>query len=470
MKHRVEHDLLGEREIPIDVYWGIHTLRAMENFKFGETPVPRGLIKAIALVKKACCLANHELGFIPEKPAQAIIAACDTIAEGGLSDQFPLPALQGGAGTSTNMNVNEVVANRALELMGYEKGSYEHCHPVEHVNMHQSTNDVYPTALKIAAISGVRELSEAAACFQGALQKKEKEFASILTIGRTELQDAVPITLGAQFSSFADAVSRDRWRAFKCEERLRVVNIGGTAVGTGLTAPRSYIFLVIEKLREICGYGLTRGENVIDQTANMDAFVEVSGILAAHASNIIKISGDLRILHMMREISLPPVQAGSSIMPGKVNPVICEAAISAGIRVNADHTVLLDCVERGSLQINEFMPLIAASLLDSIELLSSTDKILARHIEKITANETECRSRVDSSIMLVTAFLPYIGYERAEMLVKSYVQNGGGDFRKFLNDSIGEDVVKRILAPENLMSLGYRDKQVDEIKMKMKSE
>jgi aspartate ammonia-lyase len=467
MGYRVEYDLIGKREIPSEAYWGIHTLRAMENFRFDLPPVNSVLIRALAMVKKACCITNRELGYLSQEGAGGIESACDEIIGGAFSDQFPIPSLQGGAGTSTNMNINEVIANRALELLGKNRGEYSYCHPLEQVNLHQSTNDVYPTALKISAILGVRELSSAAACLQGAFQQKEKEYASIIKIGRTELQDAVPMTLGAQFASFADAVARDRWRTFKCEERLRVVNIGGTAVGTGLTAPRSYIFLVIEKLREICGCGLTRGENVIDQTANADVFVEVSGILSAHTANLVKIAGDLRMMHVFHEIRLPAVQAGSSIMPGKVNPVICEAIISAGLKVSANNTVITDCAGRGSLQLNEFMPLIASTLLESINILVSSDKILTDHVEKIEADSRIENNQVYQSTTLVTAFVPYIGYEKAQLIVSKFTESGRIDFHEYLINELGESLVEQILSPANLMSLGYREHQVEGLRKKI---
>ena len=289
----------------------------------------------------------------------------------GFADQFPVDALQGGAGTSTNMNVNEVIANRAIEILGGARGEYSRVHPIEDVNLNQSTNDTYPTALKVSAITGLRRLSEAIAGLQGAFQEKERQFAAIVTIGRTELQEAVPITLGAEFSGFAEAVSRDRWRTFKCEERLRVVNIGGTAVGTGISAPRSYIFLVIERLRDVTGLGLARGENLLDQTANADCFVEVSGILKAHAASLVKICNDLRLLSLLGEMRVPGAQAGSSIMPGKVNPVLLEAGIQAGMKVMANDALIADACSRGSLQINEFLPLVSFALHESLDLLAA---------------------------------------------------------------------------------------------------
>ena len=456
-KYRIETDLLGEKAIPVDAYWGIHTARALENFAISRNSVSPALIRAMGMVKKACCLANAELGYLEQERAAVIGEACNEVIEGKLADQFPLDALQGGAGTSTNMNVNEVIANRACELSGQTKGDYEFIHPIEHINLHQSTNDVYPTALKIAAIQGVRELSQVVAGIQGAFQRKEKSFSEIVTMGRTEMQDAVPITLGGQFASFAEALARDRWRTFKCEERLRVVNIGGTAVGTGLTAPRDYIFLVIERLRDITGLGLSRGEQVMDQTANADCFVEVSGMLNAHAANLLKISQDLRLLHFLREITLPSCQAGSSIMPGKVNPVILEATMSVAMKVQSNDSLLTNAASHGTLQINEFLPLIALSLLESLEMLTKLGNSVEHHVEHIVANPDVCQGRVDNSPVLITAFLPHVGYEQAEALLQEFrAQQTHRIFREFLNRKLGKELVDSVLSPHNLMALGYR--------------
>jgi aspartate ammonia-lyase len=454
---RIERDLLGEREVPADAYTGVHTLRARENFRLSRLVMAPELVKAIAMVKKACCEANRELGFLDAKKADAIAGACREIIGGALAVEFTLDALQGGAGTSANMNVNEVVANRALELLGKNKGDYAEIHPIEHVNLHQSTNDVYPTALKIASIFALRDLSEKTALLQGELQKKEKEFGGIICLGRTELQDAVPMTLGAQFSSFADAIGRDRWRTSKCEERLRVVNIGGTAVGTGLAAPKSYIFLVIEKLRDSTGLGLARGDNVVDQTANADAFAEVAGIVAAHAANLQKTSADFRLMHDRGDISLPAVQAGSSIMPGKVNPVICEAAISAAIKARSECGVVTETAAMGTLQINEFLPLLGHSLLTAVAILAAADAMLANHVTGITANQDACRRHVDNSTSIITAFLPKIGYEAAQKLVREYSVRGTVTFRIFLEEKLGNETVAATLSPQNLMALGYKD-------------
>jgi len=438
MKTRPEKDFLGEVAIPADAPYGIHTARALENFPIPGTPVPASLIAALVQVKQACALANQELGFLSAEKADAIVEACSLVPDASCL----LPALQGGAGTSTNMFVNELIANQAG------------LHPIEEVNLHQSTNDVYPTAVKVAAIYGLRDLAEKVEALQGAFQRLESKFAHIPTLGKTELADAVPLTLGAEFGAFAEAFARDRWRTFKCEERLRVVNLGGTAVGTGLTAPRSYIFLVVEKLREITGLGLARAENLVDATANADAFVEVSGILKAAAANLLKICGDLRLLHMNGKIKLPAVQAGSSIMPGKVNPVILESVMQIGIKVQANDFIVTECASRGSLQINEFMPLLASALLESIELLGAAAGMLAKHADGIEADETECERQFNASVEIVTAFLPAIGYEKATELVGAF--DGSADFKQFLVQELGKELVAQTLSPQNLMALGHR--------------
>ncbi len=461
---RKENDALGEEDIPADALWGIHTQRALRNFALSARRVPYSLIAALATVKHAAALANAELGYLPQDIAEAIGAACDKIAnnENDCTSFFPLDALQGGAGTSTNMNVNEVAANLALKAIGKKPGDYATIHPFDHVNLHQSTNDVYPTALRIAAISGLRGLNEAVSKLQGAFQAKEKEFHDIIKMGRTELQPAVPMTLGQEFSAYAEAVSRDRWRTFKCEERLRMVNIGGTAVGTGLTAPRAYIFRVIEILRALTGMGLARSENVIDGTANADAFVEVSGILKAAASSIAKIAGDLRLLHFLGEISLPPMQAGSSIMPGKVNPVVMESAMQAALAVRANDFVIAECAAHGTLEINEFLPLIASSLLESIDILKNTALMLTPHVEGIRADINRCRAHVGDAPSLMTALLPYIGYDRTRLLMEEFCElkkkNAEIYIKSFLSEKLGNEIASAVLATPNFIGLGYVEK------------
>ncbi len=457
MDKRIEKDSLGEREIPGEVYWGIHTARACQNFRVTDWEVSSVFIRALAKVKKAACLANLELGYLSEEKAHAIQKACEEVIAGEWADQFPVDAFQGGAGTSTNMNMNEVIANRALEILGAKKSEYSKIHPLEDVNLHQSTNDVYPTALKVAATELLRKLSQSAAELQGAFQKKEKEFAEVVKIGRTEFEAAVPMTLGAEFSAFAEALGRDRWRTFKCEERLRTVNLGGTAVGTGLGAPQRYIFLVIEKLREVTGLGLNRAENLVDQTANQDSFVEVSGILKAHAVNLIKIAGDLRLLKLLGEIEIPAVQAGSSIMPGKVNPVILEAVIQGGTAVIAYDQMLTNAVSGASLQICELMPLVTFALIQSLETLTRLNGMMTELVLGITAKREKCRAYLDHARTLVTAFLPLIGYEKAAEIYKTLPSEGEVNLRQVLEEKLGKELVEKVLSPQALNSLGYKD-------------
>ncbi len=461
---RIEHDLLGERKVPSQAYWGIHTLRAIENFSLSSYRVHPELIRALAMVKKACARANLELGYLSEKVGQSIIAACDELIAGELSEEIVVDALQGGAGTSTNMNINEVIANRAIELLGGKKGDYHLIHPLHHVNLHQSTNDVYPTAIKIAAIRLLRGFEASLAKLQAAFQEKEKEFAAVRKIGRTQWQDAVPITLGVEFSAYAEALARDRWRVFKCEERLRVVNLGGTAVGTGIGAPRKYIFLVVEKLREITSLGLARAENMVDATQNHDAFVEVSGILKAHAVNLFKIASDLRLLSSgpitgLREIRLPERQAGSSIMPGKVNPVICEAVIQVAIKVMANDFIITQVCQHGELELNAFLPLLAHALLESLSLLTKANQVFREKcVEGILANQEVCQDYFNRSWGAVTALVPFIGYEAATE-VAQLVQSTGKSVREIVLEKglLDEETLDWLLSPEALTALGYRD-------------
>ena len=465
---RIEHDLIGEREIPRGELTGIHTLRAAENFRISGRPTAIELIRAYALVKKACATANRETGFLDAARSDAICRACDEVASGALDRYFALDALQGGAGTSTNMNVNEVIANRANQFLGLEPGDRagNGVHPLDHVNLHQSTNDTYPTALKVALIALIREAAGAAAILQGSFQKKEKEFADVVTIGRTELQAAVPMTLGAIFSSFSEAAGRDRWRTFKCEERVRTVNLGGTAVGTGLAAPRAYIFRVTDALRAITGYPLARAENLVDQTANADALVEIAGILSAFATSLIKEARDIRFLAHEGDIAIPAIQAGSSIMPGKVNPVVCEAVIQAGMRARSSLTLVGEAAAHGTLQINEYLPLVADALIESLHLIAAAARSLSALVEGVEANASACRARVDANPIIVTAFLPSIGYERAQELLAEYhsganastgANANGETVRAFLARKLGQDVVDRVLSSDALSALGFPD-------------
>jgi aspartate ammonia-lyase len=445
---RIERDALGEFPVPLKAYWGIHTERARGTFNLAGRKVDAALIRALAWVKLAACQTNAELGFLDQPRAEALEQACREVIEGALSDEFPLDALQGGAGTSTNMNVNEVLANRTLEILGRPKG------PIDHVNLHQSTNDVYPTALRLAAMVLLKELSDDIARLQGALQKRETDFASIVKLGRTEWVGAVPMTLGAEFGAFAEALARDRWRVFKCEERIRVVNLGGTAVGTGLGAPREYIFKVTDSLRALTGLNLCRAENLVDATANQDALVEVSGILKAHACNLAKVSQDLRTLSAFGEIVFPSLQAGSSIMPGKVNPVALEAVIQESLWAQAQDMALTQAVQRGSLQICEFMPLVADCLLGMLSGLGRADRLLQTQVEGLRPQEEAMQSTLAQAPTLVTALLPKLGYEAAGKLSAEFIASGRKDALAFLEERLGKETVASCLTSEALTSLG----------------
>lgn len=435
--YRKEEDLLGSRDLLIDDLHGIHTVRALENFPLAGRPVDPALVRAYGDVKLACAMTNRGLGIWRNKEkANAIEQACREMAEGRLDEFVMVDSLQGGAGTSTNMNVNEVLANRALELMGQPKGRYDIISPLEDINFHQSTNDTYPTALKIAAIRLLRELEERVVALQESYQTKEREFAHVVKVGRTQLQDAVLTTLGREMAAYAEALNRDRWRIYKCEERLRVVNLGGTAIGTGLAAPREFIFQVVETLRELTGMGLARAENLIEATQNADVFVEVSGNLKACATTLFKICTDLRLMASgpeagFGEIHLPPRQAGSSIMPGKVNPVIPEAVSQVAMLVMGyDQTIALAAAS-GNLELNPFLPLIAHCLLDSCHLLAHGCDIMRRYcVEGMVADEERCRKHVESSTATITALVPAIGYENAARLMKL-----AGEGRKSLKET-----------------------------------
>jgi len=458
---RIEEDLLGQREVPEKAYYGIHTVRAVENFPLTSWRVHPRLIQAIALIKKAAAEVNCELGHLSKDIAAPLIQAADEVVNGQWQDQFVVDALQGGAGTSTNMNVNEVLANRALELLGKDRGEYAIIHPLNHVNLQQSTNDVYPTGLRIAALWLLKLLSEECARLQEALQEKEAEFAHVIKVGRTEMQDAVPIMLGQEFSAYAQAIARDRWRLYKVEERLRQINLGGTAVGTGLNADKKYIYMVNDRVRMYSGFGLSRAENMIDVTQNADVFVEVSGLVKTLAVNLSKIAHDLRLLSSgpfagLGEIRLPERQAGSSIMPGKVNPVIPEAVNQAAFQVIAGDVAITLAAQSGQLELNSFMPLIAHHLLGNLELLANSVRVFREFcVQGIAANEEQCRYLLENSLAAVTALVPYIGYDRASHLAHLV----GKDRRSFEEIALAEsgltaEELTKILNPQLMTSPG----------------
>ena len=424
---RLEHDLLGDYEIPAHAYWGVHSARAAENFPISGVPIGhyRSLIKALAIVKEATAKANLEVGELDEKVGSAIIAACHEVAAGKFDKEFIVDAIQGGAGTSTNMNANEVIANRALELAGYEKGDYDHIHPLNHVNMSQSTNDVYPTALKVALILEIRELIKAMEYLRAAFDAKATEFRDVIKMGRTQLQDAVPMTLGQEFATFARMTAEDEQRLKEVIPLLSEINLGGTAIGTGLNAPAGYAEAACRQLSELAGWQFVVAEDMVEATQDSGVFVLVSGVLKRVAVKLSKEANDLRLLSSgpragFGEINLPARQAGSSIMPGKVNPVIPEVINQIAFTViGNDMTVTMAC-EAGQLQLNAFEPIITRALMMSIIYLRQGCYTFAdRCVSGITANVEKLRADVERSIGTVTALSPMLGYENATLVAQT---------------------------------------------------
>ena len=430
---RIEHDLLGDRAVPAAAYYGVHTLRALENFPITGTAISiyPDLISALACVKKAAALANRELGLLDLRKADAITRACEEVGAGALADQFVVDVIQGGAGTSTNMNANEVIANRALEILGHAKGEYRLLHPVDDVNMSQSTNDVYPTAVKVALNFGIRRLAAEMGHLREAFEAKAEEFADVLKMGRTQLQDAVPMTLGQEFSTYAVMLGEDEERLQEAAALVREVNLGATAIGTGINAHPDYAALVCRRLSEIAGMDLITASNLIEATQDAGSFVQLSGVLKRIAVKLSKTCNDLRLLSSgpragLGEINLPAVQAGSSIMPGKVNPVIPEVVNQIAFEVIGNDITVSFAAEGGQLQLNAFEPVIAHSLFKSIAHLSAGCRTLAdRCVKGITANREFLKSTVDRSIGLVTALNPIIGYANATDVAREALLTGG---------------------------------------------
>jgi len=418
---RLEHDLLGDFEIPQVAYWGVHTARAAQNFPISGIPIGhyRSLIRALAMVKQAAAEANLAVGALEPNIGEAIVKACLEVAEGQFDAQFIVDAIQGGAGTSTNMNANEVIANRALEHLGFERGDYSHCHPLNHVNMSQSTNDVYPTALKVALILELRELIRAMAHLRDAFEGKASEFKDVIKMGRTQLQDAVPMTLGMEFASFARMTMEDDQRLREVIPLLSEINLGGTAIGTQLNAPLGYAQLACENLSRISGIDFVVAEDMVEATQDAGVFVTVSGVLKRVAVKLSKTSHDLRLLSSgpragFGEINLPARQAGSSIMPGKVNPVIPEVVNQIAFAVIGYDMTITMAAEAGQLQLNAFEPIMCRALMMGITQLRQGCIVLADHcVSGITANTEKMLHDVENSIGLVTALSPLLGYENA---------------------------------------------------------
>ncbi len=423
---REEHDLLGSRLVPEAAYYGVHTLRATENFAITGIPIGQyeALVRALAATKQAAANANLETGRLASDKAAAIIAACEEIRAGMLHDQFTVDVIQGGAGTSSNMNANEVIANRALELLGYPRGAYEHLHPLEDVNLGQSTNDVYPTALRLALHELCDQLQHAMNALRLACAEKGRELGDVITLGRTQLQDAVPMTLGQTFTAFAVTIEEDQQRLSEAAALLREINLGGTAIGTGLNSHPEYAERARAELSRITGLELVTAPDLIEATQDTGAFVQLSGVLRRIAIKVSKICNDLRLLASgpqagFRELQLPAVQAGSSIMPGKVNPVIPEAVNQVAFAVIGNDVTVSFAAEGGQLQLNAFEPIIAFRLFESISMLDAALTTLAeRCIVGISVDRAQLQRNVEQSVGLATVLSPVIGYGRATEIVR----------------------------------------------------
>jgi aspartate ammonia-lyase len=423
---RLEHDLLGDYQVPVNAYWGVHTARAVDNFPISGVPIGhyRSLIRALAIVKQATAQANFELGELTSEINDAISKACLEVAEGKFDNEFVVDAIQGGAGTSTNMNANEVIANRAIEILGGTKGDYDVVHPLNHVNKSQSTNDVYPTALKLALILEINELLKAMAHLQDAFQGKANEFKDVIKMGRTQLQDAVPMTLGQEFATFSRMTMEDIQRLQETIPLLREINLGGTAIGTGLNAPAGYAQKACSILSKLSGFDFVVAEDMVEATQDAGVFVMVSGVLKRIAVKLSKTSNDLRLLSSgpragLDEINLPPRQAGSSIMPGKVNPVIPEVVNQIAFAVIGNDVTVTMAAEAGQLQLNAFEPIMCRALMMSITQLRQGCYVLADAcVSGITANVEKLRLSVEQSIGLVTAISPVLGYENATIVAQ----------------------------------------------------
>lgn len=456
---RIEHDLLGEREVPADRYFGIQTLRALENYDMTGIPIshyPR-LIHSLAFIKKAAALTNAELGLLEPRIAEAIERACDLLIDGHHHSEFVVDVIQGGAGTSTNMNANEVIANLALEQLGYEKGRYDIVHPLNHVNMSQSTNDVYPTALRLTLSKKMDGLLEQMEGLRKAFAAKRQEFADVIKMGRTQLQDAVPMTLGQEFGAWAVMVGEDMARVREAQQLIHEINMGATAIGTGLNAHPEYAARVTALLAEISGVPVRQSHDLVEATQDSGAYVQLSGVLKRVAVKLSKICNDLRLLASgpragLFEINLPPMAPGSSIMPGKVNPIIPEVVNQVAFEVIGNDLTVTMAAEAGQLELNVMEPIIAYNLFTSLDLLGRACRTLTeRCIVGITANREICRRMVERSIGLVTALNPYIGYEKSSEIAELALRTGGSVYEIVLEKGyLSKDELDEILSPENM--------------------
>ena len=453
----MEHDSIGALNVPAEVYYGVQSMRAATNFQITHRPLHPVLIDSIVMVKKAAAITNEKSGKLDQQIAQAIIQACDEILDGNLRDQFIVDAIQGGVGTSANMNANEVIANRAIEILGGTKGDYSIVHPNDHVNMSQSTNDVIPTAGKITVLKLLPQTIKELEKLEKAMEEKEAEFDDILKMGRTQLQDAVPMRLGQSFGAFAHVLKRDIKRLKNVMDEMKVLNIGATAIGTAINVDPYYLANISYELSKVAGISLKQADDLIDATQNLDGFVSVSGVLKTCAVDISKISNDLRLMSSgprtgLSEINLPARQNGSSIMPGKINPVIPEVVSQvAYLIIGHDYTITM-AAEAGQLELNAFEPVLFHHLFESIDTLKEAAATLTKHcITGITANKGQCEEYIEKSVGISTALCPYIGYAKSAEIAKKSLKTGISVKELVLEEGLlKEEELKEILKPEKM--------------------
>ena len=463
---RTEKDSIGTKNVPEDVYYGVQSLRAAENFHITGLNMHPEIINSLAYIKKAAAITNCEAGLLDKKIAQAIVKACDEILGGKLHEDFIVDPIQGGAGTSLNMNANEVIANRANEILGGKKGDYSIVNPNDHVNCGQSTNDVIPTAGKMTSLRLLKNLKKELMRLHTALEKKAEEFDGVIKMGRTQLQDAVPIHLGQEFKAYSVAVLRDIRRMDKAMDEMRTLNMGGTAVGTGLNADEAYLRRIVPNLSEISDMELVQAYDLIDSTQNLDPFVAVSGAVKACAVTLSKIANDLRLMSSgpragFGEINLPAKQNGSSIMPGKVNPVIPEVVNQVAFNVIGNDVTITMAAEAGQLELNAFEPIIFYCLFQSIDTLGyAVQTFVDNCVTGITANETRCRYFVENSVGIITAICPYVGYQKAAEIAKEAIKTGESVKKLIIEQGIlTEEQMDEILDPVQMTEPGISGKE-----------
>lgn len=457
MEFRVEKDSIGTKDVPENVYYGVQSLRAAENFHITGLNMHPEIINSLAYIKKAAAITNCEAGLLDKRRTQAIVQACDEILEGKFREDFIVDPIQGGAGTSLNMNANEVIANRAIEILGGKKGDYSVVNPNDHVNCGQSTNDVIPTAGKMTSLRLLKKLKKQLLCLHSALEQKADEFDGVIKMGRTQLQDAVPIRLGQEFKAYSVAILRDLNRMDKAMDEMRTLNMGGTAVGTGLNADESYLRRIVPNLSEISGMDLVQAYDLIDATQNLDSFVAVSGAVKACAVTLSKIANDLRLMSSgpragFGEINLPAKQNGSSIMPGKVNPVIPEVVNQVAFNAIGNDMTITMAAEAGQLELNAFEPIIFYCLFQSIDTIAyAVNTFVDNCVIGITANETRCRYFVENSVGIITAICPYVGYQKAAEIAKEAIKTG--------------ESVRKLIIEKGLLTKKQMDEIMDPVQM-----